>query len=61
MSAKSQSSAWRIFRGPLFWSLATGVGLVTGLVGDGLLADAISWLTLGGLVATMLFFYWKKP
>jgi hypothetical protein len=45
-------SAWRIFRWPLVIGLASVVGLVAALVGDGPY-DALSWLTLGGVVAVM--------
>lgn len=41
---------WRIFRMPLVLALLTIVGLVAALVGDGL-ADGLSWLALGSVVA----------
>jgi hypothetical protein len=46
--------AWRIFRWPLAIGLASLVGLVAALVGDGAL-DVLSWLLLGGAVALMLW------
>ena len=37
---------WRIFRIPIVLALATAVGLVAGLLGDGVW-DAVSWFGLG--------------
>jgi len=45
--------AWRIFRWPLVIGLASVVGLVAALVGDGPY-DLLSWLTLGGVVVVMV-------
>lgn len=45
--------AWRIFRWPLAIGLASVVGLIAALVGDGAY-DLLSWLTLGGVVVVML-------
>ena len=43
--ASEAHSAWRIFRAPLAIAVATAVGLLAALVGDGAL-DVLSWLTL---------------
>ncbi len=40
---------WRIFRWPLVIGIASLVGLVSALVGDGWY-DALSWGLLGGLL-----------
>jgi len=53
MSEKSKRlNAWRIFRWPLAIGVASIVGLVAALVGDGPL-DVLSWLLLGGAVVVM--------
>lgn len=44
--------AWRIFRWPLAIGVASIVGLVAALVGDGPL-DVLSWVLLGGAVVVM--------
>lgn len=44
--------AWRIFRWPLAIGLASTLGLVAALVGDGPY-DALSWIMLGGAVIVM--------
>jgi hypothetical protein len=43
---------WRTFRWPLAIAFTSVVGLLSALLGDGW-RDAVSWLTLGGLVAFM--------
>jgi hypothetical protein len=45
-------NGWRIFRWPLVIGLASLVGLIAALVGDGLL-NVLSWVTLGGVVVVM--------
>lgn len=44
-----RQTKWRIFRWPLCIGIASLVGLLSALVGDGLY-DALSWLLLGGLL-----------
>lgn len=44
---------WRIFRWPSVIGLASVVGLVSALVGDGW-HDLLSWLLLGGCVTVMI-------
>jgi hypothetical protein len=51
--SKTGNSAWRIFRKPLLIGVATVIGLVSALVGDGWY-DVLSWVLLGGCVAVMI-------
>ena len=44
---------WRVFRWPVAIAGASLIGLVSALLGDGW-RDAVSWLTLGGLVVLMI-------
>ncbi len=46
-------SGWRIFRWPILIALASAVGLVAALVGDGVY-DVVSWIALGGTVVVMI-------
>ncbi len=41
-----RNSLWRVFAVPCWLALASALGLVAALLGDGLL-DVISWLMLG--------------
>lgn len=61
MSAKSAGQgAWRIFRWPLAIALASTVGLISALVGDGPY-DVLSWLLLGGTVVIMAEAWRRGP
>lgn len=44
---------WRIFRWPALIGVASIVGLISALVGDGWY-DVLSWVLLGGCVAVMI-------
>lgn len=46
-------SNWRIFRWPIVMALASAVGLIAALVGDGVY-DLVSWLTLGLTIVVMI-------
>ncbi len=52
---------WRIFRWPLIMALASAVGLVAALVGDGWL-DLLSWLALGLTLVVMImaWYGWSR-
>lgn len=52
MSRGHSRSAWQIFRWPLLISIVSSVGLLSALLGDGW-ADVLSWLALGGVLATL--------
>jgi hypothetical protein len=45
--------AWRIFRWPLAIGVASLIGLIAALVGDGVY-DLLSWLLLGAAVVVMI-------
>lgn len=49
----ARQSNWRIFRWPLAIALATAVGLVAALIGDGAY-DVVSWITLGLTIVVMI-------
>lgn len=53
-------SARAIFRAPLWLGLATGVGLVSALVGDGAW-DTLSWLALAAPVAAVAWAWKGRP
>ena len=50
----------RIFAVPALLAVLGLAGLLAALLGDGLW-DAVSWLALGGLVATSLVFALRRP
>lgn len=47
--SKVRTGLWRAFRMPLLLAIASLIGLVSALIGDGLF-DLVSWLTFGGLM-----------
>jgi uncharacterized membrane protein YjjP (DUF1212 family) len=49
-------SVWEIFRWPTLIGVATIIGLVSALVGDGWY-DAVSWLSLGFTLAVIAVAY----
>lgn len=49
----ARQSNWRIFRWPLVMALATAIGLVAALVGNGWW-DIVSWATLGGTLLVIV-------
>ncbi len=52
----------RTYRVPTLIALASMIGLISALIGDGVF-DAISWLALGAIVATVVWafaFRWKR-
>jgi hypothetical protein len=51
-------SAWEIFRWPLLLGLASVVGLVSALVGDGFY-DVVSWSCLG-LTLLVVIAAWRR-
>lgn len=48
-------SLWNILRWPAVLALVSVAGLVSALVGDGIL-NVLSWLCLGSLVAVTVYF-----
>jgi hypothetical protein len=48
---------WRVWGAPIALAVLSAIGLVAGLVGDGML-DAISWFGLGLPVAVCLWYGW---
>ncbi|WP_244534527.1 hypothetical protein [Hyphomicrobium sp. CS1GBMeth3] len=55
----AERSLWRIFFAPALIALASSVGLISGLVGDGLM-DAIAWIGLGAPVAASAFYVFAR-
>ena len=51
--SKTRPGLWRAYRMPLLLGLASLLGLISALLGDGPF-DALSWIALGGLVAVMI-------
>ena len=51
--SKARAGLWRAFRMPFLLAIASLVGLVSALIGDGLF-DLVSWLTLGGLMVLIV-------
>lgn len=51
----SARSSWQIFGAPIAVALATGVGLVAGLIGDGWL-DVLAWI---GLAIPVIVVTWS--
>lgn len=60
--ATTAQSGWQVFRWPLLMALASAVGLVAALVGDGWY-DLVSWATLGVTVVVMIAAWrgWSAP
>lgn len=56
---RRNNGAWRIFRWPLSVAVASLIGLVSALIGDGW-HDGLSWLLLGGLLVLILTAY-RRP
>lgn len=53
-------SLWQIFAIPSALGLASAIGLVAALVGDGIW-DAIGWLGLGIPIVTAVWCLWSRP
>ncbi|WP_333792782.1 hypothetical protein [Hyphomicrobium sp.] len=51
-------SLWQIFSAPILIALVSSIGLITALVGDGLL-DVIAWIGLGVPAAVGLWFMFR--
>lgn len=56
MNRGRNRTGWGIFRWPLVLALASVIGLLSALLGDGW-ADALSWLMLGAVPATIVIGY----
>jgi len=56
MNRGRNRTGWSIFRWPLVLALASVIGLLSALLGDGW-ADALSWLMLGAVPATIVIGY----
>ena len=54
-----ERSLWRVFAAPTAIALASSIGLVSALVGDGLM-DVMAWLGLGIPVGVSAWFVWSK-
>ena len=55
----AEHSLWRIFGAPMLIALVSSVGLVSALVGDGLM-DAVAWIGLGVPAAASAWFVFLK-
>lgn len=55
----SHRSLTQIFAAPLVIAIASTVGLISALVGDGWW-DAVSWVGLGLPVLLYLVFFWRR-
>lgn len=60
MTGNRRRSTWAVFRWPVVMAAISILGLLSALLGDGL-ADFVSWLTLGGLLAVMGFAWRRDP
>lgn len=58
MSSPSASTSWRVWRWPTAIGVASAIGLVSALVGDGVW-DLLSWIALGVPVAVCAV-AWKR-
>ena len=56
MNRGRNRTGWSILRWPLVLALASVIGLLSALLGDGW-ADALSWLMLGAVPATIVIGY----
>lgn len=55
----SRRTLTQIFAAPIVIAIASGVGLISALVGDGWW-DAVSWVALGLPVLLYLVFIWRR-
>lgn len=60
MTVSRLLSLWAVFRWPIVMAAISIVGLLSALLGDGL-ADLVSWLLLGGLLAVMCVAWRRDP
>lgn len=62
MSRAHPKHGRHIYRVPALIALASMIGLISALIGDGVF-DAISWLALGAIIGTVIWafaFRWKR-
>lgn len=59
MSRHKRGFQWRLWGAPIALAVVSAVGLIAGLVGDGVW-DALSWLGLGLPVAVCVWFGWAR-
>lgn len=59
MRASTRKSIFDVFRWPLVLWLCTLIGLISGLLDNGI-ADGVSWLLLASLIGVMVM-AWIKP
>lgn len=62
MSQASPKNGRGTYRAPTLIALASMIGLISALIGDGVF-DAISWMALGAVVITLVWafkFRWKR-